>query len=139
MAYEFTSRKISSWGGIKYFYGTYVKSEVREILQRLPLPKPGSNKGYNPVDLIEGFSCSVVLGSKGLAHTGMSRAYEVIKEIFGWAKGMADQCTFSRFFKKHSIELNDSIFPELTRNFFQQYSIRSYDYLCGQYGDYAIW
>lgn len=91
LAYEFTSRKISPWGGIKFFHGTYIRSGIREILKKLPLPSPGSNSGYNPVDLIEGFLCSVVLGSKRLAHTGMLRTDEVVKEIFGWSKGMADQ------------------------------------------------
>jgi len=111
LAHEFTSRKISPWGGIKFFHGTYVRSGIREILQKSPHPSPGSNRGYNPVDLIEGFLCSVVLGSKRLAHTGMLRTDEVVKEIFGWSKGMADQSMFSRFFKKHSVELNDKIFP----------------------------
>ena len=119
LAHEFTSRKISPWGGIKFFHGTYVRSGFREMLQKSPLPSPGSNRGYNPVDLVEGFLCSVVLGSKRLAHTGMLRTDEVVKEIFGWSKGMADQSTFSRFFKKHSIDLNDRIFPEVMRNFYK--------------------
>jgi len=119
LAHEFTSRKISPWGGIKFFHGTYIRSGMKEVLHRLPLPSPGSNRGYHPVDLIEGFLCSVVLGSKRLAHTGMLRTDEVIKNIFGWSKGMADQSTFSRFFKKHSIELNDNIFPELMKKFYK--------------------
>ena len=118
LEHEFTSRKISPWGGIKFFHGTYIRSGIRDVLKKLPLPSPGSNRGYNPVDLIEGFLCSVVLGSKRLAHTGMLRTDEVVKEIFGWSKGMADQSTFSRFFKKHSVDLNDKIFPEMMRNFF---------------------
>ena len=71
LAHEFTSRKISPWGGLKYFYGTYQKSGIREQLSRLPLPRPGSNRGYQPEDLIEAFMCSVVMCSRRLAHTGM--------------------------------------------------------------------
>lgn len=123
LAHEFTSRKISPWGGLKYFYGTYQKSGLREQFQELPLPKPGSNRGYDVVDLIEGFMCSVILGAKRLAHTGLLRSDEVIKEIFGWHKGMADQSTFSRFFKKHSIDLNDEIFPTLMRQFFENITL----------------
>jgi hypothetical protein len=40
-------------------------------MSRLPLPRPGSNRGYQPEDLIEAFMCSVVMGSRRLAHTGM--------------------------------------------------------------------
>lgn len=91
-------------GRCEIFFGTYMKTGIRENLAGLPVPQPGSNRGYAATDLIEGFMCSVLLGSKRLAHTGYLRNDEVIKEIFGWKKGMADQSTFSRFFKKHSID-----------------------------------
>jgi Transposase DDE domain group 1 len=123
LVHEFTSRKVSPWGGLKYFYGTYQKSGIREQMSRLPLPRPGSNRGYQPEDLIEAFMCSVVMGSRRLAHTGMLRSDAVVKEIFGWKRGMADQSTFSRFFRKHTMELNDRIFPALMRGFFEQIKI----------------
>jgi hypothetical protein len=123
LSHEFTSRKISPWGGLKYFFGTYQKSGIREQLSRLPIPRPGSNRGYQPEDLIEAFMCSVVMGSRRLAHTGMLRSDAVVKEIFGWKRGMADQSTFSRFFRKHTMELNDRIFPALMRGFFEQIKI----------------
>mgnify|MGYP001550653752 CR=1 FL=1 len=93
---------------------------MRDILRSVDLHEPGSNRGYDPVDLVEGFICSVILGSKRLAHTGMIRTDEVIREIFGWKRGMADQSTFSRFFKKHSVETNDEIFPRIMRHFFDK-------------------
>ena len=40
-------------------------------MSRVPLPRPGSNRGYQPEDLIEAFMCSVVMCSRRLAHTGM--------------------------------------------------------------------
>jgi hypothetical protein len=123
LQHEFINRKISPWGGVKYFYGTYVQCGMRDILRSVGLPEPGSNRGYDPVDLVEGFICSVILGSKRLAHTGMIRTDEVIREIFGWKRGMADQSTFSRFFKKHSVETNDEIFPRIMRHFFDKIDI----------------
>ena len=53
---------------------------------------------------------SVVLGARRLAHTGLLRQDEVIKEIFGWKRDMASQSTFSRFFQKYDTEMNDKIF-----------------------------
>lgn len=123
LPHEFTSRKISPWGGIKFFHGTYQSTGTRELLGTLPIPQPGSNRGYKAEDLIEGFLCSVVLGSKRLAHTGMLRTDAVIQEIFDWKKGMADQSTFSRFFHKHSLELNNEIFPALMRGFFDKVKV----------------
>jgi hypothetical protein len=120
LPHEFTSRDVSPWGGIKFFHGTYQSCGIREMLGKLPVPQPGSNRGYSSEDLIEGFLCSVVLGSRRLAHTGMLRTDSIIREIFGWKKGMADQSTFSRFFRKHSLELNDQIFPSLMSGFFEK-------------------
>ena len=59
---------------------------VRELLSDLSIPRPGSNRGYCPEDLIEGCLFSVVFGSKRIAHSGMLRTDEVIQEIFGCKK-----------------------------------------------------
>lgn len=123
LAHEFTSRKVSPWGGIKYFHQTYMKTGLQEYLRSLNLPFPGSNRGYDPVDLIEGFMTSVVLGSRRLEHSGMIRHDEVIKEIFNWKKGMASPSTFSRFFSKFTIDRNDEIFPNVMRYWYEQVPI----------------
>lgn len=92
-------------------------------MNTLPLPMPGSNRGYKATDLVEGFMTSVVLGSKRLEHSGMLRSDEVVREIFGWKKGMASASTFSRFFSKFDVETNNEIFPSLMRRFYEQISI----------------
>lgn len=118
--HEFTSRKVSPWGGIKFFHKTYLKTGLQTFFEGLNLPFPNSNSGYNPIHLIEGFMTSVVLGSKRLEHSGMLRTDEVIREIFGWKRGMASASTFSRFFAKFSIERNDDVFPEVMKYWFEQ-------------------
>lgn len=124
LAHEFTKRKISPWGGIKYFHKTYVTSGIRGFLSTLELPQPGSNRGYSPLDLIEGFMTSVVLGSKRIEHSGMIRTDDVIREIFGWKKGMASASTFSRFFSKFDVERNNQIFPKLMKFIFSLVPLR---------------
>ena len=121
---EFTSKKISPWGGIHLFHNVYLKYGIRDFLQTLPLPQPGSNRGYNPVEVIESFLVSVVLGSKRLAHSGMLRSDEVIKQIFGWSKGAPSASTLSRFFKKFDRELNDEVFPAVQKMIFDKIGIK---------------
>lgn len=123
LAHEFTTRKVSPWGGLKYFYQTYMQSGMRDVLASLDLPMPGSNRGYDSVHLVEGFITSVVLGARRMAHSGWLRSDEVIQEIFGWNKGMASASTLCRFFQKFDIEKNNRIFPELQRKWFEQISI----------------
>ncbi len=116
LAHEFTNRKISPWGGLKFFQQTYVRSGVSEKLDELDLPQPGSNRGYSAKDLIEGFMTSVIVGARRLEHSGMLRTDTVIQEIFGWQRGMASASTFSRFFSRFDIDKNDAIFPPLMKH-----------------------
>ena len=82
LSHEFTSKKISPWGGLKFFQQTYERSGTREDLLAAQLPEGGSNAAYQAIDLVEGLMVSAVLGSRRMAHTGMLRTDEVIAEMF---------------------------------------------------------
>lgn len=123
LSHEYTSKKISPWGGLKFFQQTYERSGVREDLLAAALPEGNSNAAYKAIDLVEGFMVSTVLGSRRMAHTGMLRSDEVIKELFNWEDGMASQSTFSRFFGKFSIEGNDLLFSKLMRQWWSRMDI----------------
>ncbi len=82
LAHEFTSKRISPWGGSKFFQQTYERSGVKNDLLAAGLPKGGSNSAYNTIDLIEGFMVSVVLGARRVVHSSMLRTDSVIKEMF---------------------------------------------------------
>lgn len=124
LAHEFTGRKISPWGGIKFFHKTYVTSGTKSFLSTLDLPQPLSNRGYDPVEMVDGFMTSVILGARRLEHSGMIRMDKVIEEIFGWKKGMACASTFSRFLDKFDVDRNDRIFPPLMKYILDQVPIR---------------
>lgn len=61
LSYEFTDKKVSPWGGIRMVQELYLKSGLKEIIESLDLHQPGSNRGFKPVDVIEGFLVSVLL------------------------------------------------------------------------------
>jgi hypothetical protein len=113
LIHEFTDKKISPWGGMKYFQQLWTRSGAREFTQNLPLPVPKSNRGFEPVDIVEGFMTSVILGARRLDHCGMLRSDAVIQEIFGWKKGMACGSTFGRFLKKFDKNTSQAVFPSL--------------------------
>lgn len=91
LAHEFTNRKISHWGGLQYFHKTYLTSGLRDVMSGLPWPARGANRDYDPLDIVEGFMTSIVLGARRLEHSGMLRTDEVVREIFGWKWGMASR------------------------------------------------
>jgi len=124
MDIRYTTRPITPFGGLTTVKSFYKQCGLQDVLKGLPLPQPGSNRGYDPVDIIEGFMVSVILGARRLAHAGLLRHDKVVSEIFGWHKGMASESTFSRFFKKFDVDINDEIFVALNRWWFQKLQIK---------------
>jgi hypothetical protein len=126
LEYEYTNKNITPWGGLRLVADFYERCGLKEAISTLPLPVPGSNRGYRPNEVVDGFLTSVILGAKRFSHSGTLRHDEVIKEIFGWNKGMASQSTYSRFFRKFSLDDNDVIFRQLNRWWFDQQKIDKY-------------
>lgn len=73
------------------------------------LPQPGSNRGYDPVEVVESFWVCVWIGGLRFAHTAMVRFDETLKQIFGWQK-VASTSTYTRFFRKFSRMEVDKVF-----------------------------
>lgn len=124
LTHEFTSRKVSPWGGIKLFYETYVRSGMREQIAAMDFPWPGSNRGYDPVDKIEQFMVGVVLGARRFQHGEYLRADEVVREVFGWQKGMASPSTLSRFFQRFDLKSNRVLFGGLMQAWWARMPIK---------------
>ncbi len=121
--YQFTDKRVSPWGGIRMIHELYHSCGLRDIVRSSNLKEPGSNRGYCPYDIVEGFMTSVILGAKRLSHSALLQDDEVIKEIFDWKKGMCSQSTFSRFFGKYDFEDNEQIFPKLQSSWFSMFDI----------------
>jgi hypothetical protein len=122
LGYDFTDKEVSPWGGLRLISETYRRTGIRDFLeQECPdLPQPGSNRGYDPVDLMEGFMVSVLLGASRLAHSGSLRHDIVVQRIFDWRRGMASESTFSRFFGKFDGERNRNVFTSIQSFWFSQ-------------------
>src|SRR4051812_41864156 len=113
LEHDFTDRKISPWGGIKLFQEFFTRSGFRDFLLEQKLPSPGSNRGFAAIDIVEGLLASIILGSTRLEHCGMLRQDAVIKEIFGWEKGMASASTFGRFLRRFDEKMISDLFPQI--------------------------
>jgi len=70
---------------------------IKTYLESLDLPQPGSNRGYNPKDIVESFWVSVWIGASRFAHSSWLRCDKALKEIFSW-KEVPSQSTYNRFF-----------------------------------------
>lgn len=102
----------------------YERSGLKQDLLDSELPEGGSNRSYKAIDILESFMVGTILGSRRMAHTSLLRHDEVVKEIFGWSKGVASQSTMSRFFSCFTQEQVDTIFTDLMRKWWSRMEIQ---------------
>jgi len=89
------------------------------------LPQPGSNRGYQPADIIESFLVSVWCGSNRFLHTEILRQDSPLKKIFQW-KRTPGQDVYKRFFKKFTQKKNHEFFNSLSSWYFSQLQFTDY-------------
>lgn len=109
---EFTDKKVTPFGGMSLMKRFVDSLGIREKLKELSLPKGGSNRAYNPEQIIESFWLSIWTGASRYIHADWLRYDTVLQDIFSF-KSMPSQSTYSRFFNKFSLAKNTEIFPEL--------------------------
>ena len=82
---------------------------IKEFMDKLDLPEKGSNRGYEPTQIIECFWTSIWIGAGRFSHSAYLRYDKVLHEIFGW-KQAPSQSTYSRFFQKFSLTQKPTVF-----------------------------
>ena len=123
--WEFTDKIVTAWGGMRMFKEFLDKTGIREELRRSGLPEPQSNRGYDPVVMIESFWVSMWLGGMKFSHTAMVRFDDGLKAIFNWGR-LPCVSTYTRFFKRFTRENVDNIFGSINRWFFAQMPERTF-------------
>jgi len=114
---EYSSKKVTPFGGMRLMKDLLEKIGIREHLEKLDLPKRGSNCAYHSYEIIESFWLSIWTGASRFIHADWLKYDTVLKEIFDF-KRMPSQSTYSRFFGKFSWERNTKVFIDLNQWFF---------------------
>jgi hypothetical protein len=79
---EFTDKEFTPWGRVILMKKLIEKTKINEVLERLPLPRQNSNRGYNPIQLINNFLVSIWSGASRFEHLEVTRMDKVIQKIF---------------------------------------------------------
>lgn len=109
---EYSDKPVTPFGGMSLLKRFIDKIGVDDFLDELPLPQPGSNRGYAPSDIIKSFWLGIWTGASRYIHCDWVRYDNVLQEIFGF-KQMPSQSTYSRFFGKFSDKSNTALFPQM--------------------------
>jgi hypothetical protein len=116
---EFSDQSVTAWGGMKLMKDMLDATGIKDELSRLPLPEKGSNRGYEPSQILECFWTSIWIGAGRFSHSAYLRYDHVLKQIFDW-KEAPSQSTYSRFFSKFDWRRNTETFVPLFKWFFHQ-------------------
>ena len=116
---EFSDHSVTAWGSMKLMKDLLDASKLKEELSQLLLSDKGSNRGYEPTQILEFFWTSVWISAGRFSHSAYLRYDDVLKQIFNW-KQAPSQSIYSRFFNKFDWKRNTKTFVPLFYWFFNQ-------------------
>lgn len=121
----FTDKEITPWSGMVFMKKLLDQTGILTKLIACDLPGQGSNRGYDPIQLITSFMVGIWCGANRFEHLEVSRFDDVLRRIFGFKK-MAGHKAYQRYFQKFTIAINQQIFTKLSQWFFNQIKLDNY-------------
>ena len=119
---RFTAKEITPWGGMALMKRMLDRLEIDKMLSTLPLPQPGSNRGYCPKQLLMQFMLGIWCGANRFEHGEVTRHDIVLQQLFGWKK-MANFKAVMRLFRKFDQGINDAVFTRWYQQLFASLTI----------------
>lgn len=112
---RYTDKPVTAWGGLKLMARWFEKIELRGLFaEHLQAVRGGSNRAYDPVEVVLSFVVSVLMGAWRLCHTQMLRYDEPMKCLFGF-DDVPSASTFSRFFGRFTRRVVEESLGGLSR------------------------
>jgi hypothetical protein len=112
---------MTAWGGLRLLEEMLRRVGFEAALRQAALPAPGSNRGIDPITVLEGFLVSVWTGGVRFAHTAAVRFDPVLRAIFE-LKIVPSVSTFTRFFRRFGRREVEGVFGSVERWFWGQLS-----------------
>jgi len=119
---EYSDKQVTPFGGLSLLKRFLDKTEIKDTLDSIDFPQPGSNRGYDASEIILSFWLGIWTGASRYIHCDWVRYDKVLQEIFSLDQ-MPSQSTYSRFFNKFSQAKNNKIFPALQHWMMQKLEI----------------
>lgn len=122
---KFVNKEITPFGGLSLFLKMLDRCHFDEQLVKSGIPSQGSNRGYNPVQIILGLFAGFWCGASRFGHLDIVRYDTVLCNLLGWNRG-ADHRAYQRYLNKFSQATNQRVFSELFSWFFSELVFDNY-------------
>ena len=96
---KFTSLEVSAWGGLVLLKKMLDGMGVYRAVQSWGLPTPGSNRGYDPAQLIEQMIVSIWCRAIRFVLSDITRLDKTLARLFGWSR-VAEHKSIMRLFHR---------------------------------------
>jgi len=83
---RFTDKEIAAWGGMGLMKRMLDRIGFDSTLGACDFPKPGSNRGYVPPQLLLQFMLSVWCGANRFEHSEVTRHDPVLQKLFDFKR-----------------------------------------------------
>jgi len=118
---KFTSREVSAWGGLALLKQMLGSMNFKQAASQWNLPEPGSNRGYQPVQLIEQFLVSIWCGACRFSHLEITRLDGTLTRLFGWTH-VAGHKAVMRLFSRFTQNDHEQVQAQIYRWFFDKFT-----------------
>lgn len=125
LPWRFTDKQFTPWGGLRIFEELLRGLGWEEALAAAPLPRPGSNRGIDPVLMVKAVLVTVWTGGGRFAHTALVRFDAALRSVFELTE-VASVSTFSRFFRRFGRRQVEEVFGYLSSWFWGRVNGRSW-------------
>lgn len=119
---RFTGREITAWGRMTLMGRMLQGMKLTEAAKQWDLPQPCSNRGYEPLQIIEQFLLSIWYGANRFAHADITRMDSTLARLFGWTR-VAGHQAIMRFFNRFDMARNEQVRGQIYRWLFERLSI----------------
>lgn len=122
LAIEYSDKQVTPFGGMSLMKRFLDQTGIKEYLENSDLPMPGSNRGYQPSEIVTAFWVGIWTGASRYVHCDWVRYDKVLQEIFCF-QDMPSQSTYSRFFNKFTQAKNNEYFPKMQNWFLEKLDV----------------
>lgn len=120
----YTDQKITPYAGLVLLKNFLDKIRFRDVASTWHLPQPGSNRGYDPTQIIEQMIVSVWAGAENYSQTDISRSDPAIQRVFDWTK-VAEHKAIQRFLQKFNLETSSRYMREVYQWLYSQIPMKA--------------
>ena len=118
---KFTSREVSAWGGMALMKFMLDSMNFQKAALQWDLPRPGSNRDYPPVQLIEQLLVSIWCGACRFTHLDITRLDRTLTRLFGWTR-VAGHKAIVRLFERFDMMRHERVQASVYRWLFDTVS-----------------